>query len=87
MVAAASGLSACAGKTPPPAIEVHTVVQKIPVPVACVDKTKIPDEPPKIASQLTGEARHDLDITGASAVRLRQALHETFALLAPCTKP
>lgn len=87
IVAAAIGLSACGAQTPPPAVEIRVVEKKIPVPVACVKKEDIPAEPPRIASELTGEARHDLDITGKSAVRLRQALKETFALLAPCTKP
>lgn len=88
IVAAAIGLSACSTtQPPPPAVQIRTVTVDRPVAVACVRKSDIPAEPPKVASQLTGEARHDLDIVGASALRLRQALNETFALLEPCTKP
>jgi len=79
-------LSACGAQTPPPAVEVRTVTVKVPVPTACVDKASIPAEPPKVGSQLTGDARHDLDVVSASALRLRQALKETFALLGPCTR-
>lgn len=72
---------------PPPAVEVRTVTVKVPVPTACVDKASIPAEPPKVGSQLTGDARHDLDVVSASALRLRQALKEAFALLSGCVKP
>lgn len=83
---ALAALSGCGAQTPPPAVEIRTITVEKPVAVACVDKASIPAEPPKVATQLTGDARHDLDIVSGSALRLRQALKETFALLAPCTK-
>lgn len=80
-------ISGCsAPKTPPPAIEVRTVETKVPVPVPCLAKADIPAEPEHVADRLTGDARRDLDIVSASAIRLRvwgEALH---AALVACSE-
>lgn len=79
-------LAACStAKTPPPAVEVRTVTKTIPVPVPCLAKADIPAEPEHVADRLTGDARHDLDIVAASAIRLRlwgQAMHAALVACA-----
>jgi hypothetical protein len=80
-------LSACAGATPPPAVEIRTVTVTKPVAVACVKAADLPAEPEKVAGKLTGDARRDLDITAASAMRLRSWGRSLVAILGGCAKP
>lgn len=87
MIPAALLLSACAGRTDPPAVQIVTQEVKVPVPVRCVDPSAVPGEPVQVGSRLNGNARHDADILGASAIQLRQWGRELRALITPCTKP
>lgn len=79
------GLSACATtKLPPPAVELRTVRVEIPVAQPCLAAEQIPPVPPRIADQLTGDARHDLDLVSASALRLRSWGEQMHAALVAC---
>lgn len=69
---------------PPPGIELRTITVEKPVAVACVKASDLPAEPPKIASKLTGDARRDLDLVSASAIRLRAYGAELRAMLKAC---
>jgi hypothetical protein len=69
---------------PPPGIEVRVQRVVVPVAVACVDKAAIPAEPSRIAKRLTGDARRDLDLVTASAIRLRAYAAELRAMLTGC---
>jgi hypothetical protein len=73
-------LAACA--TPPVGIEVRTV--EVPTPIACVKRDQLPAEPPRIASDLTGNAVVDISIVAASALELRKWGQEQAALLEGC---
>lgn len=81
-------LASCSATTPPPAVEVRTVEVKVPVPVACISAEQyrqlIDREPAKVAAQLNGDARHDLDVISASAIRLRAYAGELRAALKAC---
>lgn len=83
-------LSAC-GTVPvtPPKPTVQVVYQRVEVPVAvpCVEKSKIPPEPEKVAGKLTGDAKRDLDTVAASATRLRAWGVTMAAILIGCTAP
>jgi hypothetical protein len=68
----------------PPGIEVRKVEVIKPVAVACVKVSDLPSEPPKIAGKLTGDARRDLDLVSASAIRLRAWGSELRAMLKGC---
>jgi hypothetical protein len=85
IVASALVLSACA-TTPPPAIELRTVRVEVPVPVPCIDATKVPTKPGRIASQLTGDASHDLDLVAAHALRLSAWGDQLAAIVQACSK-
>lgn len=90
IVAALLALSACAttqAEPPNPGIEVRYQQVKVPYAVPCVDRAKIPAEPPRVTGKLTGDARRDLDTVGASALRLRSWGVQLAALLVGCTKP
>lgn len=54
------------------------------VSVPCVDPASIPAEPPKVAPQLTGDARADVATLAISALQLRQYALELRALLTGC---
>lgn len=87
MVATLSVMAACSHTTaPPPAVEVKIQRVEIPVAVACFDKRDLPAEPPRIAGKLTGDARRDLDVVSASALRLRVWGRELTAILSGCAK-
>lgn len=77
--------SACThADTPPPAVDVRIQRVEVPVPQPCLAKDKIPDAPPKIAGLLNGDARHDLDLVSASALRLRAWGEAMQAALKAC---
>jgi len=82
---AALALSACAHPDASPAIEVRTVTVDRPVAVPCF-KGPLPDEPPKVADKLTGDAVRDLDMVAASAIRLRAYADELRAILTGCVQ-
>lgn len=84
MLASLILLSACAGRTPPPGIEIRVQRVEVPVAVACTKLSTIPPEPAKIADKLTGDARRDLDLVSASAIRLRSWGSELRAMLKGC---
>jgi hypothetical protein len=87
VVLLAVALSACARPAvPPPAVEVRTVTVDRPVAVPCVRKSDIPAEPAKIGDRLTGDARRDLDLVSASALRLRAWGRQMVAVLTGCAR-
>jgi hypothetical protein len=83
----AIALSACndARPVPLPPVQVKTITVDRPVAVPCVKRSDVPAMPPKVGSQLNGDAGHDLNIVSASALRLRAALGRALALLGACT--
>jgi starvation-inducible outer membrane lipoprotein len=72
---------------PPPAVEIRTIEILKPVAVACIDKSAMPTEPAKIGGKLTGDARRDLDLVAAHALRLRSWGRAMAAMLSGCAKP
>lgn len=87
-IAIALALASCGdhvASTPLPPTEVRTITVDRPVAVPCVAKSDIPAAPPKVGTQLTGDAGHDLDVVSASALRLRGTLDKALALLGACT--
>lgn len=56
----------------------------VPTPVACVDPSEIPPEPPRVADEFNGDARHDLEVLAPNARALRQWGQELRALLENC---
>lgn len=82
-------LAACAATTPPPAVEVRVVEKVVPLPVTCITAEQyrelIAREPARVNAQLNGDARHDLDLVAASAIRLRAYAGELRAALKACT--
>jgi hypothetical protein len=87
VVGAALALAACSTTpTARPVVEKIVTVEK-PIPVACVDKSKVPVEPKHVAGDLNGQAVHDLDVIAASAIELRGWGETLAALIGPCTKP
>ena len=65
---------------------IKSVLVPTPTPVACVDPAQVPAEPPSVASQLTGDAVHDLGIVAPSALELRKWGRSLYALIVPgCT--
>lgn len=82
----ALALTACThADTPPPAIDVRIQRVEIPVPAPCLAKDKIPAEPEHIADKLTGDARRDLDLVAANALRLRAWGDKMRAALLACS--
>ena len=59
-------------------------IVSVPTPVACVKSAEIPLEPPRVASQLTGNAAADLPIVAVSALELRDWGQKLRALLRGC---
>lgn len=78
-------LAGCATKEAP----VRTVFQEVRVPVTayCVKQADIPDEPPLIGSQLTGNAAQDIGPVAIAAIELRKRLKIARALLIACVEP
>jgi hypothetical protein len=64
----------------------EVVVREVPVPtpVTCVDPSRIPAEPPRVAQRFNGNARHDLEILAANAQELRLWGQEMRTLLEMC---
>jgi hypothetical protein len=60
--------------TPPPA-----------EPVACVDPTQIPAEPPMVGQKFNGDAKHDLQVLAPNAKALRDWGQQLRTLLEGCT--
>lgn len=73
-------LTACA--TPAPQIVTKEV--RIPVAIACVDRTAIPVEPVSVALPL--DARLAADIAAAQALSYKAWGRSLYALIQPCTK-
>jgi hypothetical protein len=79
--------SGCATTKPlPPAVELRTVRVEVPVPQPCLHAEQIPAEPERIAPKLTGDARHDLDLVTAQAIRLQAWGRGMHAALIACAK-
>jgi len=74
-------LGGCAHK-PEPVREVP-----VPTPVACIDPSRIPPEPPRVANRFTGNARHDLEILAPNAQALRAWGEAMRTLLEQCAGP
>ncbi len=72
-------LAACAT----PAVRVETVKVNIPVPVACVDKSKVPAEPSPVGT-LDRDARRAADTLAAKVLELRGYGRKLVALIGPC---
>lgn len=88
VVLAALALGACAKPdAAPPAVEVRIQEVKVPVATRCVDPSSVPNEPTKVGDRLNGQAAHDLDLTAASAILLRQWGRELRSLIQPCLRP
>jgi hypothetical protein len=66
-------------------VQVRTV--HVPVPQPCLPADQIPEEPPRVASELTGNAALDLPIVAASALVLRAWGQEMRAALVACAQP
>jgi hypothetical protein len=71
-----------------PAVEIRTVEVLKPIPTPCLAitdwKALLAKEPARIAALLTGDARHDLDLVAASAIRLRAYTQALQAALRAC---
>lgn len=74
-------LSACT--TPAPQIITKEV--RVPVPVACVDRSLIPAEPEAVILPLT-DARLAADIAASQALKYHAWGRELLALVGPCAK-
>jgi hypothetical protein len=85
LLVAALALSACAGRTPPPAIEVRTEHVEVPVPVRCIKVADVPVVPARIGNKLTGNAVEDANLLAAANLRLRSALDQALALISGCS--
>lgn len=70
-------LAGCAHRPEPEIREVAT-------PVTCVDRNRIPAEPPRVAQRFTGNARRDLEILAENAQALRRWGQEMRSLLEQC---
>ena len=79
LLLAAAALAGCAHK---PEVEIREVA--VPTPVTCVDPSRIPEEPPRVAQRFTGNARRDFVILGENAQQLRLWGQEMRALLEMC---
>ena len=69
---------------PPPAVEVRTIQVDRVVTATCLKAADIPAIPPKVGDKLTGDARRDLDLVSASALRLRAVAMQMAAMLRGC---
>lgn len=77
----ALALAACK-TTAPPVVEIREV--RVPTPVACVELTEIPPEPPTVGQRFNGDARHDLAILAPSAQAVRKWGQDMRTLLEKC---
>jgi hypothetical protein len=59
-------------------------IREVPTPVTCVDRNRIPAEPPRVAQRFTGNARRDLEILAENAQALRRWGQEMRSLLEQC---
>jgi hypothetical protein len=75
-------VAALAGCAHEPEVEIREV--PVPTPVTCVDPRRIPPEPPLVAQQFNGNARHDLVILAENAQELRKWGQEMRSLLEMC---
>ena len=55
-----------------------------PDPVACVDRTQIPAEPPMVGQKFNGDAKHDLQVLAPNAKALRDWGQKLRTLLEEC---
>jgi len=76
-------LASCAT---PPAPRIVTKEVKVPIAVACVDKSLLPEMPGAVAIPLT-DARKAADIAASQALKYKAWGMELYALIVPaCTK-
>jgi hypothetical protein len=81
-------VSGCAHRQPE--IQVREVIREVPVPtpvptpVACVERSAIPAEPPRVSQRFNGDAKHDLQILAPSAQDLRSWGQALRRLLDKC---
>lgn len=76
-------VAGCAGKVAPPVMGPPTEV-KVLVRQPCTKRADIPSAPPHVASQLNGQAAHDLLIVDQSALELRTWGESLAAMLTAC---
>ena len=82
---AALMLTAC--QSGPAPVRVETVTVKVPTPVYCVTRDQIPDDPPSIAGELTGNAAQDIGPVTVVGLLWKQVAQTMRALLAGCVEP
>ena len=82
IVAACLALAACAGRTPPPAINDNVVQVKVPVAVRCIDPARIPA--PVLPTPINGDAKHDASTMAKTILALRSWVDQAMALMGPC---
>lgn len=80
IILAGLSLASCAGT---PAIKTQIVEKRIPVPVACIDKARIPTQP-ALLGVLPPDARQAADALAAKAKELRGWGQSLSALLLAC---
>lgn len=81
-VAACLALSACAGRTLPPAIADKVVTADIPVATRCIDPASIPAPVPP--TPINGDAKHDASTMAKTILALRSWVDQAMALMGPC---
>jgi hypothetical protein len=85
IVAACLALAACAGRTPPPAINDKVVTVQVPVAVRCIDPARVP--PPVPATDINGDAKHDASVMAQTILALRSWVDQASALMGACVVP
>ncbi len=78
-------LTACAGRTLPPAIADKVVQADMPIPVKCIDRASIPAPVPPTA--INGDAKHDSSTMAKTILALRSWVDQAMALIGPCVVP
>lgn len=84
VLAALSALSLAACSTMKPGVEIRRV--EVPVPMPCIPRDQIPDEPQRVGDALTGNAAADLQIVSASALQLREWGQKMRGALLACAE-
>lgn len=75
-------LAGCAHRQPE--VQIHEVHVPVPMPVACVDRSKIPPEPKRVSRRFTGDAKHDLSVLAPNAKQLREWGQQLRRMLDKC---
>lgn len=58
-----------------------------PTPVACVQASDIPAEPPMVGARFNGDAKHDLQVLAPNAKALRDWGQQLRTMLEACASP